>query len=84
MDAVVECRERLEAMGIAVCGAGCNISEARKPVILERKGVRVAFLGYLSVGPDGYMAEEDKPGCAPVRVHTLYESYEYQPGTPAK
>jgi poly-gamma-glutamate synthesis protein (capsule biosynthesis protein) len=83
VDAVVECRERLEAMGIAVCGAGRNISEARKPAIVERKGVRVAFLGYNSVGPNGYLAEENKPGCAMVRVHTLYEPYDYQPGTPA-
>ncbi|MFC2048483.1 CapA family protein [Chloroflexota bacterium] len=84
VDAVVECRERLEALGIAVCGAGRDISEARKPAILERKGIRVAFLGYLSVGPNGCMAEEDKPGCAMVRAHTLYEPYEYQPGTPPK
>ena len=84
VDAVVECLERLEAMGIAVCGAGRNVSGARKPAILERKGVKVAFLGYLSVGPYGYMAEEDKPGAAMVRAHTLYEPYEYQPGTPAK
>lgn len=84
VDAVVECRERLEAMGIAVCGAGRNISEARKPAILEQKGTRIAFLGYLSVGPVGCMAEEDKPGAAMVRVHTLYEPYEYQPGTPPR
>lgn len=84
VDAVVECRQRLEAMGIAVCGAGKNINEARKPAIVERKGVRVAFLGYLSVGPNGYMGEEDKPGAAPMRAHTLYEPYEYQPGTPPK
>ncbi len=83
-DAVVECRERLEAMGIAVCGAGSNSSEARKPAIVERKGVKVAFLGYLSVGPIGCMAEEDKPGAAMVRIHTVYEPYEYQPGTPPR
>jgi poly-gamma-glutamate capsule biosynthesis protein CapA/YwtB (metallophosphatase superfamily) len=84
VDAVVECRERLEAMGIAVCGAGRNINEARKPAIVERKGVKVAFLGYLSVGPNGSMAEEEKPGCTMVRAHTLYEPYEYQPGTPPR
>ena len=83
-DPVIECRERLEAMGIAVCGAGRNIDEARKPAILERKGTKVAFLGYLSTGPDGYMAEKEKPGAAVVRAHTLYESQEYQPGTPPR
>ncbi len=84
VDATVECLERLEAMGIAVCGVGRNITEARKPAIIERKGIKVAFLGYLSIGPNGYMAEAEKPGCAVVRAHTLYEPYEYQPGTPAR
>lgn len=83
VDAVVECRERLEALGIAVCGAGRNITEARKPAIVERKGVKIAFLGYCSVGPNWLLAEENKPGCAMVRIHTLYEPYDYQPGTPA-
>jgi hypothetical protein len=82
IDPVVECRERLEAMGIAVCGAGKDMAEARKPAIIEYKGTRVAFLGYLSTGPIGYEAEKDKPGAAPLRVHTLYEQQEYQPGTP--
>ena len=82
IDAVIDCRERLEAAGISVCGAGKNIVEARKPAIVERKGVKVAFLGYCSTGPNWYLAEENKPGCAMVRVHTLYEPYDYQPGTP--
>ncbi|MBI4331966.1 MAG: CapA family protein [Chloroflexi bacterium] len=82
VDAIVECRERLEALGIAVCGAGRNMTEARKPAIVERKGVRIAFLGYLCVGPDGFMAEDNKPGTAVVRIHTLYEQADPQPGTP--
>jgi poly-gamma-glutamate synthesis protein (capsule biosynthesis protein) len=81
LDAVVECRERLEALGIAVCGAGKNIAEARKAAIVEKKGIKVAFLGYNSVGPNWSLAEENKPGCAMVRAHTLYEPYDYQPGT---
>ncbi len=82
IDAVVECRERYEKMGIAVCGIGSNMTEARKPAIVEKKGVKFAFLGYCSTGPEGIMAEEDKPGCAVVRAHTVYEPYEYQPGSP--
>lgn len=84
VDAVIECRQRLAKLGIAVCGAGKNVTEAHQPAFVEKNGVRVAFLGYLSVGPNGYMAEEDKPGAAMVRAHTLYESNEYQPGTPPK
>ncbi|MBI2986871.1 MAG: CapA family protein, partial [Deltaproteobacteria bacterium] len=90
IDPAVECWERLKAMGIAVCGFGRNMSEARQPAIIEKNGVRVAFLGYLSVGPIQDTAEEDKPGVAVVRVHTLYESYQndrgpgYQPGALAR
>lgn len=82
IDAIVECRERLETLGIAVCGAGRNMSEARKPAILECKGVTVAFLAYLCTGPDGFMAEDNKPGAAVVRIHTYYEQLDPQPGSP--
>jgi poly-gamma-glutamate capsule biosynthesis protein CapA/YwtB (metallophosphatase superfamily) len=84
LDAVVECLDRLKKMGIAVCGAGKTYDEAHKPAILERNGVKVAFLGYCSTGPNEYGAEVDKPGAAMVRIHTHYEPYEYQPGTAAK
>jgi poly-gamma-glutamate synthesis protein (capsule biosynthesis protein) len=62
--------ERLTAANIAVLGAGRNIDEARKPVILERNGVKVAFLAYSSVAPVGYEARRDTPGCAPLRAST--------------
>jgi poly-gamma-glutamate synthesis protein (capsule biosynthesis protein) len=84
LDALVECRERLEALDIAVCGAGRNMDEARAPAVVERKGIRVAFLGYLCVGPDIAIAEEHKPGCAMVRAYTHYQPLDYQPGTPAQ
>lgn len=83
VDALVETIERLESIGISVCGAGRNISEARRPAIIKKKDTRVAFLGYNSVGPNWTLAEENKPGCAMIRAHTLYEPYDYQPGTPA-
>ena len=71
--------------GIEVVGAGKDIAEARKPVILERKGVRVAFLAYNSILPIGYWADVGKPGCAPLRVRTLYEMIEPdQPGCPPR
>jgi poly-gamma-glutamate capsule biosynthesis protein CapA/YwtB (metallophosphatase superfamily) len=91
VEALVECRGRLQALGIEVCGAGLNRSEARRPAMLERNGVRVAFLGYCSTGPQGanlggwaggVAATDDTPGCAVLRVHTAYEPLDYYPGTP--
>ena len=33
---------------------------------------------------EGYAATADKPGVAPLRVHTFYEPTEYQPGIPPR
>ncbi len=71
--------------GITLCGVGKDINEARQPAILERKGVKVAFLGYNTVLPPAYWATADRAGCAPVRVHTFYEPFEsHLPGTPSQ
>lgn len=77
--------ENLRAAGLHVVGAGENIAEARKPVIVERDGVRIAFLAYSSILPMSYWAEANRPGCAPMRAFTIYEQIEHdQPGTPAR
>lgn len=41
--------ENLEKHNIKVVGAGRNINEARRPAIIERNGIKVAFLGYNSI-----------------------------------
>ncbi len=76
--------ERVQKAGIKVVGVGKNISEARQPVIMERKGTRVGFLAYGCLGPDGYEAWEDKPGYAPMRAYTVYDKWDYRPGTPPR
>jgi len=77
--------DALKREGISVIGVGKNIEEARKPVILESKGSRVAFLAYNTILPMGYWAEANRPGCAPMRAWTLYEQIEHdQPGTPCR
>jgi poly-gamma-glutamate synthesis protein (capsule biosynthesis protein) len=48
-------------------------------------GTRVAFLAYSSILPHSYWADERRPGCVPMRAHTVYEQIEHdQPGTPAR
>jgi poly-gamma-glutamate synthesis protein (capsule biosynthesis protein) len=85
-EAFFETLRHLEAAGIAVVGAGENIAAARQPVIRGlADGTRVAFLAYSSILPQAYWAEANRPGCAPLRAHTLYEQVEHdQPGTPAR
>lgn len=81
-DAMLDTVALLRGQGIATVGAGRNLAEARTPAVLERNGVRVAFLAYCSVLREGYAAKADKPGVAPLRVHTYYEAAEYQAGMP--
>ena len=85
-EAFFETRRHLEAAGIAVVGAGKDIAEAREPVIrMLSDGTQVALLAYSSILPHSYWADERRPGCAPMRAHTIYEQIEHdQPGTPAR
>ncbi len=62
--------------GIATCGAGADIEEARRPAIVEKNGVKVAFLGYSSILFPGFAATAKGPGCAPLKVHTFYRMSE--------
>jgi hypothetical protein len=83
-EALLDTIVRLKEAGLPYIGVGKNISEARQPVILERKGTRIGFLAYCCIGPDGYEAGENKPGFAPVRSWTLYQQVDPQPGTPPR
>lgn len=85
-EAFFETKAHLEGAGIAVVGAGRNISEARQPARFTlADGTTVAVLAYSSILPHGYWAEERRPGCAPMRAFTVYEQIEHdQPGTPAR
>jgi poly-gamma-glutamate capsule biosynthesis protein CapA/YwtB (metallophosphatase superfamily) len=85
-EAFFETLQHLADAGLAVVGVGKDIATARKPVIRRMAdGTRVAVLAYSSILPQAYWAEERRPGCAPMRAHTLYEQVEHdQPGTPAR
>lgn len=59
----------LDTHGIAHFGAGRTLSEARRPAIVEKKGIKVAFLGYFFLGdrniePKEVIATDEQPGVA--------------------
>ena len=84
-EAFFETIGNLKSSRMDVIGVGANIAEARKPVIQEANGVRIAFLAYSTILPQAYWAEANRPGCAPMRAHTVYEAVEHdQPGTPPR
>ena len=71
--------------GMHLFGAGSNLAQARKPVIVEHQGNRIGWLAYCSILPIRYWADVDRPGCAPARARTIYETLEPdQPGTPPR
>jgi len=64
----------LDRVGIVPFGAGRDIASARKPAIIERDGVKVAFLAYCSVyTPGSAPAGANKPGIVTIPVQTSYE-----------
>jgi poly-gamma-glutamate capsule biosynthesis protein CapA/YwtB (metallophosphatase superfamily) len=68
-------RRELAARGIASFGAGANLSAARAPVILERRGRSVGFLGYASEHPwvDAVAATAASPGVAPLDTAAMLD-----------
>lgn len=77
--------EHMAGAGIALCGAGPTLAAACEPAMLVAGSVKVAVLAVSSILPEGYWAEQDRPGCAPMRAYTHYEQIEHdQPGTPAR
>ena len=81
-DALMDTVDLFRGMGKHVVGAGRNEAEARTPAIVERNGVKIAFLAYCSVLRDGQAAVQEKPGIAPMRAYTYYLPEDSQPGTP--
>ncbi|MEJ2110973.1 MAG: CapA family protein [Acidobacteriota bacterium] len=71
-------------MGSDTAGAGMHLAEARKPAIVERKGLSVGTLSYNCVGPKESWANEKKAGCAYVHVITHYELDHATPGGPPR
>jgi poly-gamma-glutamate capsule biosynthesis protein CapA/YwtB (metallophosphatase superfamily) len=55
----------LRAAGIQPAGGGENLAAARTPVVVERQGVRFAFIGVTEVGPNTF-ATDTQPGTAPL------------------
>ena len=83
-DALLDTLAWFRDRGIRTVGAGATLDEARRPALIERNGVRVAFLAYCSVLHDGYPAGPRKAGIAPLRAHTYYEAFDYQAGVPPR
>jgi hypothetical protein len=54
----------LKRNDIAYFGGGANLAQAHTPLVIERKGLRIAFLGYNEFFPRSFEADFDKSGIA--------------------
>ena len=86
-EAFAETMTLMDSIGVALVGGGMNLTQARKPALIERGGLRIGFLAYCSVIPRGFEATSSDPGVNPIRAHTAYRPWrdlsEY-PGTPPR
>jgi poly-gamma-glutamate synthesis protein (capsule biosynthesis protein) len=67
---MIETIDILRAAGISPVGSGPTLAAARAPAIVERNGVRFAFLAYDAIAPY-YHATPDLPGAAPLDESTV-------------
>jgi poly-gamma-glutamate capsule biosynthesis protein CapA/YwtB (metallophosphatase superfamily) len=68
-DGLLDTVSTLDRIGVAHCGAGRTLAEARKPAIAKCNGITVGFLGYFYLGdrniePPEVIASDDRPGVA--------------------
>ena len=64
----------LDSVGVKYVGGGKNLAAAHRPVIIEKRGLKVGFMQYAAtVFPYNHAATESQPGIAQIKVHTAYQ-----------
>jgi poly-gamma-glutamate synthesis protein (capsule biosynthesis protein) len=54
--------DNLVSSGLKYIGGGWDKKEAATPVVIEKNGISIGFLGFSDVGPDWMAAKESSPG----------------------
>jgi poly-gamma-glutamate capsule biosynthesis protein CapA/YwtB (metallophosphatase superfamily) len=62
--ALVDTVRHVEDLGMRAVGAGSGLRRALTPQVVERLGLRVAFVGFSNILPLEFAAEPDRPGVA--------------------
>jgi poly-gamma-glutamate synthesis protein (capsule biosynthesis protein) len=60
--ALLDTVRHVRASGVAAIGAGSSLGEARRPRVVRRLGLRVAFVGFSDIGPASFFAGPGSPG----------------------
>jgi len=67
VDGLLETVESLKNNKIKHVGAGKNLEAASAPIIIEKNGIKIGFIGYADY-PDEWAAIEDEPGINYIRI----------------
>lgn len=79
---LVETIDRLRERGVRVVGAGRNLDEAVRGVVLERAGLRVGFVAFTP--SQRWTATKSKPGAAPLRLELVRQALDSLSGADVK
>jgi poly-gamma-glutamate synthesis protein (capsule biosynthesis protein) len=73
-EALSDTMDLLNQNGIGFSGGGKNIEEARKPALIEKKGLTIGLLSYTANvnTPFGFKASPDREGLAPMRISPFF------------
>lgn len=66
-----ETLQNLKRLGLRWCGAGGTRAEAETPVLLDVRGIRIAFVGFTAIAPEGVTLKDDAPTVALVSRESL-------------
>ncbi|TET80369.1 CapA family protein [candidate division TA06 bacterium] len=69
-DVALETIELVNSLGIKTIGAGVNLNEAAKPVVIEKNGTKLGFLAYVHQGR--YCATMRRAGANPLMPRRIY------------
>lgn len=69
---LIDTLKALKSSGIRSVGAGENLEEALRPIVLENRDTRIALLGLTASFAMGAAAASGRPGIAPIHIQTQY------------
>jgi len=70
-EGIIDTKGGVNRLGMACCGAGVDLNEARRPAVLSVSKKRISILSYNCVGPEQGWATETTAGVAYVKVNTV-------------
>jgi poly-gamma-glutamate synthesis protein (capsule biosynthesis protein) len=74
VEGYLDMKEALESSGIHVVGGGRDINDSRRPLIIEKKAIKILFLAYSDKKTGGFNeACDGTPGVAPLNIEIIKE-----------